>query len=166
MRARIRGDWPLSMPNRAWMEGEPSTDDGNSGGSSGLDRQRDGFDRGKIELLRGAVDIEADDRAFDVEVRIQAIRDLAGFCAWPTGEFDVEAVGLGVIVQLNGSGLSESFDRRRRYGSFPRRPRSRPAIYEIFRPGCRKSVANGEFGHPIVSRAATAPISRLRTIRA
>lgn len=65
-------------------------------------------------MSRSAVDVEANDLAAVVQVHIEAPGDLARFRAWLRPEFDVEAIGLRVVVQLDG----RSF----------RKPRSKKAL--------------------------------------
>ena len=64
-------------------------------------RQRDRLDLGQIELAGSAIDVEADDVAVGVKIDDQPLDNLSGLGAGRVGQFDVEAVGLGIVVQLH-----------------------------------------------------------------
>ena len=57
----------------------------------------------QIEALGGVVDVKADDVATRVEIHVETVSDLPGFHARFAPEFHVEAVGVGVVVQLHCS---------------------------------------------------------------
>lgn len=66
-----------------------------------IERQRDRFQGGEVELFRGAVDVEADDVAGGVEVGVEAVGDLAGVARRRVFELDIETVRLRVIMELH-----------------------------------------------------------------
>ena len=112
----------------------------------------------RSSFLGGAVDIEACHGSVSIEVDVQAVRDLTRFGPRPINQLDIKTVRLGIIMQLHGLNLNQSFDRRRRYGPSPRRPKSRPAIYAIFRLACPKSEPNDELDN-CLSRLSGANIA-------
>jgi hypothetical protein len=56
-----------------------------------------------VQFLRGTVDVEADDRAVDIEIGVDAVGGFAGFGGRGVAQLDLEAVGLGMILQLHRS---------------------------------------------------------------
>ena len=51
------------------------------------------------------IDIKSDDIAIGIQIDVEAFDDLAGLRSRCAVQFDVEAVGFWVIVQLRGASL-------------------------------------------------------------
>lgn len=66
-----------------------------------VQRQRDRLQRGEVELLRGAVYVEADDVAALVEIGVEPGRDLPRLARRRVAQLDVEAVRLRIMLQLH-----------------------------------------------------------------
>src|SRR4051812_1138331 len=62
-----------------------------------LYRQGDGFQRRQVELRRRAVDVDADDLAFRVQICVQTVGDNPRLHAGRGPKFDIEAVGLRIV---------------------------------------------------------------------
>ena len=47
------------------------------------------------------INVESDNLAFGIKIDNKSLHDLPGFCAGRTLQFDIEAIRLGIIVQLH-----------------------------------------------------------------
>lgn len=64
-------------------------------------RERLGFESGKIEELRGVLDIDADDSAFVIEINDHAFLNFTRIHAWSRVQIDVKRIRLATVVQLH-----------------------------------------------------------------